>query len=144
MSYQEQTTAAAGAGEVDPKLVTQDLAKTMEIYPDCHRFLELVRTSGNEILLKQPGFTTVFVPKGETLTDSLNSDEARQFVLHHIVTGGKTVADLRLMNQVAPLAGHPESVDNSGGTIVIGGASIVHADIACTNGFIHIIDRRLP
>jgi len=144
MSYQEQTTAAAGAGELDPKLVTQDLAKTMEIYPECHRFLELARKAESEVLLKQPGFTTVFVPKSEALTKSLSTGEARQLVLDHVVQGGKTAADIRLMQRIEPLSGHVEAVSGDAGTLVIGGASILHADIACTNGFIHIIDRRFP
>jgi uncharacterized surface protein with fasciclin (FAS1) repeats len=86
----------------------------------------------------------VLVPKGEALTGKWSAEEARQVVRRHILTGGKTVADLSLMNEVEPLSGGRIPVGKEGGTVIIGGASIVHGDIACTNGFIHILDRPLP
>jgi len=144
MSFQEQTTASSGAGEIDPKLVTQNLAQTMELRPECRRFLEIVRSAGEEYLLGQPGFTTVFVPANEALTSSLGTEESREFVRNHLVRGGKTVADLKLMKEVEALSGQRQPVTINAGLPVVGGVSIVRADIACTNGFVHIIERPLP
>jgi uncharacterized surface protein with fasciclin (FAS1) repeats len=143
MSFQEQTTQQQGGGEIDPKLATHDAAITMELNPDCREFLELVRTSGEEPILRGPGYITVLVPTNEAMAEVRNTRYPRDVVLRHIFTGAKTEADIGILHDIQPLGGGKLPVSKQGGTVMIGDAVIIHRDVACTNGFIHIIDMPL-
>jgi uncharacterized surface protein with fasciclin (FAS1) repeats len=143
MSFQEQTTQQQGGGEIDPKLATHDAATTMELHPECREFLELVRASGEEAILRGPGYITVLVPTNEAMAEVPHPGHPRDVVLRHIFHGAKTEADIGLLHDMQPIGGGKIPVSKQGGNVMVGDAVIIHRDVACTNGFIHIIDMPL-
>ncbi len=143
MSYQEQTTASQGTGPVDTKNATSDVESTLASLPECSRFLELARSTGADRNFRLPGYVTVFAPANDAINSLQPVPDSIEFVLRHILLGGKTSADLALMDRVETLAGNPLSVQKEEGTVRIGGARLVRSDIPATNGFVHLIDKLL-
>ena len=70
-----------------------------------------------------------------------NAERLRAVIALHIVRGRQTLADLKTASTLKSIGGEPVEVSVSGPEARFGGARIVRADIPCTNGQIHIIDK---
>jgi uncharacterized surface protein with fasciclin (FAS1) repeats len=138
MSYQEQTTINEGTGPIDSKNATKDVGATIESLPECRAFFELARSSGADRHFRRPGYITLFAPNNEAMSKAETPADANAFVLRHLALGGKTAADLRLMQDLQMLEGEALKVDRA--TMRIGNATLVRTDIPATNGFVHVID----
>lgn len=83
------------------------------------------------------------LPKGtvETLLEPENRAALKAILLHHVVSG-RVMADQAAKRDHAPtLNGQRAKLQVTEAEITIGGAKIVKADIDCSNGVIHVIDR---
>ena len=100
--------------------------------------------------LKGAGPFTVFAPTDEafaklpagtveSLIDPANKDKLTAILTYHVVSGEVFAKDLEEGMAPATLNGETLHVSLEGGAKV-NGASVVTADIACTNGVIHVID----
>jgi uncharacterized surface protein with fasciclin (FAS1) repeats len=113
--------------------------------------LAAVDAAGLGDTLAEGGPFTVFAPSDEAFAklpegtvESLLADREKLTVVltYHVVRGRVTAADAAGLSSAATLQGGelPISTD---GAIHIGDASVVSADIAASNGVIHVIDRVL-
>ena len=116
MSFQEQTTQQQGGGEIDEKLATHDAATTMELNPDCCSFLELVRASGEELILRGLGYITVLMSNNEGMAQLPHPRHPRDVVLRHIVAGAKTEANIGMLHEIQPMRCGRIPVTKQGGT----------------------------
>lgn len=102
--------------------------------------------------LKGKGPFTVFAPTDEafaklpksTLDDLLkpeNKAMLRRVLTAHVVPGRVTLSDVVKLKSAKAVSGDTLSIAASGGTVMIDGATVVKADIAASNGVIHVIDR---
>ncbi len=98
--------------------------------------------------LKGAGPFTVFAPTDDAFAklpagavDGLLADKAKlaKVLTYHVVSGKVLAADLK--------SGDVKTVEGSAAHVVVGengvtvnGAKVTSADVACTNGVIHIID----
>jgi uncharacterized surface protein with fasciclin (FAS1) repeats len=151
MSSQDQTTMGQGGG-TDDSLTAKSILRTLEAIPDLSYFLNAIRTVGLERELIQPGYRTLFAPTNEAL-DAMpndfyrellkpeNANRLRGILSLHIVQGRQTLADLNTTPTVRSLGGEPVEVSVEADEARFGGARILRADIPCTNGQLHIIDR---
>ncbi len=101
--------------------------------------------------LKGEGPFTVFAPTDsafanvpqDVLADLLkpaNKGKLTQVLTYHVVPG-KIVADKVVkMKGLTTVEGQRLDLSAEGGTVTVDGAKVVKADIACTNGVIHVID----
>jgi hypothetical protein len=140
MSYQDQDQAGLGEGPVRMENATRNIWDTLEADGRFKRFLRAAR----DIQLKNnfvgPDRITVFaVPDDVIGSESDNS--LHSLVRMHVIEGYQTSADLRITPVVRSLDGPPVTVAYGGGRAHFGDAMVEHADIACTNGIIHILDR---
>jgi len=132
MSSQDQTTRAQGTA-VDESLQTADLLDTARTLPEISDFMNALQRAGLEYELRSPDLRTLFAPiNGSTVSEN----EIRR----HIVRGRQTEADLRTAPALQTVAGEALQVQYDPAGSVVGGAKILHADIACLNGHIHIIE----
>ena len=151
MSSQDQTTANLGTGRND-SLASRRIFETAESLPAISRFVEALRQAqmDNDLLMAE--WRTLFAPTNEALDAAPNdfwnelmkpenSERLRAIVALHIVRGRQTLADLKTTATVKSLGGEPVEVSVEGPQARFGGARIIRADIACTNGQIHIIDK---
>ena len=110
-----------------------------------------VTAAGLVDTLKGAGPFTVFAPSDDafaklpagTVDDLVkpeNKDKLTQILLLHVLSGKVTAADVsgKTMSP-ASVQGEALNVDGTNG-VTINGAKVTTADIACSNGVIHVID----
>jgi uncharacterized surface protein with fasciclin (FAS1) repeats len=101
--------------------------------------------------LKGPGPFTVFAPTDEAFArlpagtlDSLlkpeNRDRLRRILTYHVVAGKVMAADAAKLRSAKAVSGDTIAIDARDGTVTVGSAKVVKADITARNGVIHVID----
>ena len=101
--------------------------------------------------LKGKGPFTVFAPTDEAFAKlpegtlkSLLKPENKQrltaILTYHVVAGNVKAADVIKLSSAKTLNGQSVTIKTAGGKVLINGATVVKADIAATNGTIHVID----
>ena len=72
--------------------------------------------------------------------DSIDSEELKNILLHHIVEGKYSAADLSGMNELTTLGGSPIKVGEANANVVVDGADLILSDQEADNGYVHLID----
>jgi uncharacterized surface protein with fasciclin (FAS1) repeats len=112
-----------------------------------------VVAAGKVELLSGPGPFTVFAPTDEafaalpagTLDDLLkaeNKEKLGKILSYHVVSGKVMSADVKT-GEVPTAAGAKLNAKVSGGSVMINDAKVIKADVAVSNGVIHVIDKVL-
>ena len=102
-------------------------------------------------VLKGEGPFTVFAPTDEAFAalpegtvESLllpeNKDLLVSILLYHVVSGAVMAADVVELDSAATVNGASVSISVSDSGVMINNANVVQADVAASNGVIHIID----
>ena len=100
-------------------------------------------------VMKGAGPYTVFAPTDDAFAkvpkatlDALAKDKAKlQAVLkYHVLAGSVSAADLKMMKDFGTVQGGRIKIGAQGATLTIDDAKIVKADIAASNGIIHVVD----
>ena len=109
-----------------------------------------VTAAGLVETLKGPGPFTVFAPTdeafaalGTTVDDLLkpeNKDKLVAILTYHVIPGKVMAADLKDGMEAKTVNGETVMIDLDNGAMV-DDAKVVTADIAATNGVIHVIDK---
>merc|ERR1712099_11147 len=101
--------------------------------------------------LSGPGPFTVFAPTDDAFTALLEALNATKEELlartdlatilqYHVINGQVLSSDLAPTQDVTTLSGDSLTVTNDGTTVMAGPATVVIADVVCSNGVIHAID----
>lgn len=109
-----------------------------------------VKAAGLVDTLNGAGPFTVFAPTDEafaklpagTVEDLLkpeNKEKLKGVLTYHVVPGKIMAADVKTSN-VKTVNGKEVAVKADGGGVTIGSAKVVKADVAASNGVIHVID----
>jgi len=104
--------------------------------------------------LKGPGPFTVFAPTDaafaalpagtvESLLKPENHEKLVAILTYHVVPGRVTAAQVERMDAATTVQGGKVAIRASGGAVTINGARVVSADVAASNGVIHVIDKVL-
>lgn len=112
---------------------------------------DAMRSTGLDTALAQGGPYTFFAPSDKaletmdklrenTLPESIDNEELRRILLHHVAKGSYTAADLVNMSGVATLDGDSLKIGKTDNEVTIESASIIFADRPAENGYVHIID----
>ena len=110
-----------------------------------------VTTAGLADTLKGPGPFTVFAPTDaafaklpagtvDTLLMPANHDQLTAILTYHVVAGELKAADLSKVTSVKTVEGQNLTVAITAGSAKVNDANVTTADIACSNGVIHVID----
>lgn len=102
--------------------------------------------------LKGPGPFTVFAPTDEafaelpegtveTLLMPENKEMLVAVLTYHVVPGSVSSADVQGLDEAATVNGKMISIDASADGVMINDAHVTTADIAASNGVIHVIDK---
>ncbi len=131
---------------------THDIVDTAVAAGSFSTLVAAVTAAGLVDTLKGAGPFTVFAPTDdafaalpegtvENLVKPENKDQLTAILLGHVVPGAVMAADVagQVMDP-ATAGGATLHVDGTHG-VVAGGATVVTADIVCTNGVIHVIDK---
>lgn len=101
--------------------------------------------------LKGKGPFTVFAPTDEafaklpegtlkSLLKPANKQKLTSILTYHVVAGNVKAADVIKLSRVKTLNGESITIKVVGDKVLINGATVVKADIAASNGTIHVID----
>lgn len=115
-------------------------------------FAKAVEKANLSETLRGPGPFTVFAPTDaafeklpagqlEKLFKPENKEELVSLVNYHVIKGSKKAADIGKWQTANMINGQTAPVKLDAGKITIGGAHVVAADIATSNGIIHGIDK---
>lgn len=110
-----------------------------------------VQAAGLVDALKGDGPLTVFAPTDEAFAalpegtlDSLlkpeNKDQLAAILLYHVVSGKVMSSDLSGTVNAETLQGDTIEIVASADGVTVNGANVVTADVAASNGVIHVID----
>jgi len=101
--------------------------------------------------LKGKGPFTVFAPTDEAfaklpagtvenLLKPENKDQLTAILTYHVVPGNVMAADVVKLSEAETVNGKKVNIKVEGDTVMINDARVVSADVAASNGVIHVID----
>ena len=137
--------ALAGPAKSGAKL---DIVDTAVAAGNFKTLATALQAAGLIDTLKGEGPFTVFAPTDEAFAklppgtvEGLLKDKAKltEILTFHVVAGKVTASDVMKLSSAKTVSGKTVSIDTSDG-VRVGGARVVKADIAASNGVIHIID----
>ncbi len=111
--------------------------------------LAAAEAAGLVDVLRSEGPFTVFAPTDEAFAklpegtiEALleDTDALRAILLYHVVPGRVMAADVVSLSEAETAQGAKISISTYGETVRINDATVVQADVAATNGVIHVID----
>ncbi len=109
-----------------------------------------IKIAGLTDVLKNKGPWTLFAPTdaafGKLLSDHLDSllrspETMCELIAFHLLPGEFTTEEIKFLPARAPVGGKRLLVCR--GRIQINGAKVLEADLACSNGVLHCLDRVL-
>jgi len=153
--------SACGGGQEQPEqaeaeteMAGDTLGSIAEIASNDARFSTLVTALDSAGLVQTfqgDGPFTVFAPTNEafnqlpegTVQDLLqpeNRERLTAILTYHVVEGANMAADVQGMSSATTLEGSDLSISTSNGSVQVGDATVVQADVEASNGVIHAID----
>ena len=114
--------------------------------------VSLVKKAGLAGTLSGMGPFTVFaptdaafakVPKATLTALGNNKAKLRAVLLYHVLKGRVTAAQAMKVSSAKTLNGKSLTIRVSGGKVIVGGATVVKANIRASNGIIHVINKVL-
>ncbi|MCB9600086.1 MAG: fasciclin domain-containing protein [Sandaracinus sp.] len=132
---------------------TSDIVDTAVAAGSFSTLAAALEAAGLVDTLKSAGPFTVFAPTDEafaalpegTVENLLLPENREQLVAvltYHVVSGDVRAADVAGLTEATTVQGSALSIDTSNG-VRINDANVTQADIVCSNGVIHVVDRVL-
>ncbi len=143
----EAAAAETGAAADAPK----DIVDTAVAAGSFNTLAKLLTDAGLVETLKGEGPFTVFAPTDEAFAAvpadtlaALGADKAllTKVLTYHVVPGKVMAADIAA-GDVATVAGPTVALTVTDGKVMVNDATVVTADVAASNGVIHVIDKVL-
>jgi uncharacterized surface protein with fasciclin (FAS1) repeats len=137
---------AAPAAE---KKADKDIVETAVAAGQFKTLAKALTEAGLVEALKGKGPFTVFAPTDaafaklpEGTLEALLADKAKLTAIlkYHVVAGQVMAADAVKLDSAKTLQGEKITISAKGDKVMINNATVVKADIACSNGVIHVID----
>lgn len=131
---------------------TKDVVDTAISAGKFNSLAKALGAAGLVEVLKGKGPYTVFAPDDDAFAklpaESLNSlladkDKLAKVLKLHVVDGTVTAKKVARISSVKSIEGESLAVKKTDGKIAIGDANVIAADIKCSNGVIHVIDKVL-
>lgn len=144
--------SASGAGT--PAQARADIVDTAVRAGQFKTLAAALQAAGLVDTLKGAGPFTVFAPTDaafaalpagtvENLLKPENRDKLVAILTYHVVPGRVTASQVAGMKAARTVEGGDLAIRASGGTVTVDGARVVGADVAASNGVIHVIDKVL-
>ena len=143
--------ALAGSGMKHDMAQPKNIVQTAVAAGSFKTLAAALTAAGLVETLEGPGPFTVFaptdeafakLPKGtvENLLKPENKEKLKAVLTYHVVSGSVDSKAVMNMESAATVNGSSVSIAVKGGSVMVNDAKVVKADIACSNGIIHVID----
>ncbi len=145
--------ALVGGAVPAPASDTASIYDNLVLMKEHSVLLVAVTETKEAATLKAAGPYTLFVPTDaafktldeEAVKKLVTGKEAvRKLLRAHLAEGKITTKELADLKEVRTLQGGVLKVEKVKDGVRVGGAKIVAADVACSNGVIHVVDAVLP
>ena len=139
-------------GDPSSAAATGNIVETANAAGQFTTLTTLLKQAGLAKTLEGEGRFTVFAPTDDAFAkvpkktlDALAKDKAklRSVLLYHVAKGKLTAAKVVKRKSIKTLNGKRVSVRVRDGKVFVGAARVTTADVAATNGVIHVINRVL-
>ena len=146
------TAAPAPAQPAAHAAAQRNIVQTAVAAGQFTTLVKLVKAAGLAGTLQKPGPYTVFaptdaafkkVPKATLAVLAKDKAKLRAVLLYHVVKGKVTAAQAMKLRSARTLEGQSLSIRVSGGKVVVGGATVMKANVMASNGVIHVINKVL-
>ena len=128
-----------------------DIVDTAVAAGTFHTLVAALQAAGLADTLKGNGPFTVFAPTDEafsklppgtveTLLKPENREKLKSILLYHVVAGDVTSAQVVKLTSAKTINGQDVKIKVVDGSVMVNDAKVVKADIATSNGVIHVID----
>ena len=146
-------TAAAGPATTSaPKMDQKNIVQTAVAAGQFKTLASLLTKAGLAGTLQGKGPFTVFaptdaafakVPKATLAALAKNKAKLRAVLLYHVVKGKVTAAQAMKLRSAKSLQGTSLSIRVRNGKVIVGGATVIKANVMASNGVIHVINKVL-
>jgi uncharacterized surface protein with fasciclin (FAS1) repeats len=144
------TSSLFGVAHAEPKAEAKDLVAVASGNGSFKTLVAAVKAAGLVETLQGPGPFTVFAPTDEafaklpkgTVEDLLkpeNKEKLIAILTYHVVAGKVMSADVKTM-KAKTVNGQSLDLKVTDGAVTVDNANVVKADVAASNGVIHVID----
>ena len=146
------TAGSAGAAPAKHAQAQSNIVQVAAANPQFTTLVSLVKKAGLAGALSGKGPLTVFAPTDAAFAKvpkatlaALLKDKAKlkSVLLYHVVKGKVTAAQVVKLKSAKTLEGSTVPIKVSGGKVYVDGAQVVKADVAASNGVIHVINKVL-
>jgi uncharacterized surface protein with fasciclin (FAS1) repeats len=143
------TAAAVALTAVPAQAQTKDIVDTAVGAGMFNTLVTAVKAANLVETLKGAGPFTVFAPTDEAFAkvpkaalEGLLKDQAKlkEVLTYHVVAGKVMAADVVKLKDAKTVQGQSVKIAVDGGTVMVDNAKVVKADVAASNGVIHVID----
>lgn len=147
------TVMASGAfgADMSDSMAKKDIVDTAIAAGDFKTLATALKAAGLVDTLKGKGPFTVFAPTDEAfaklpagtvenLLKPANKAKLTSILTYHVVAGDVKAADVVKLTTAKTVNGQSVSIKAQNGTVMIDSAKVIKADIAASNGTIHVID----
>jgi uncharacterized surface protein with fasciclin (FAS1) repeats len=129
----------------------KDIVDTAVSAGSFNTLAKALKAAGLVETLKGPGPFTVFAPTDEafaklpagtldTLLKPENRDKLRRILTYHVVPSKVTSAEVTKLRSAKAVSGDTIAIAARDGAVTVDNAKVVKADVAASNGVIHVID----
>ncbi len=148
----EDSTTTVKTEPMEPKVeAPKDVIDVAVGSADHSTLVAAIKAAGLVETLKGAGPFTVFAPTNaafnalpagtvENLLKPESKESLTKILTYHVVAGSVKAADLKDGQMVKTLQGGELKVTIKDGKVMINGANVTAADLASSNGVIHVID----
>jgi uncharacterized surface protein with fasciclin (FAS1) repeats len=146
------TTTAGRTTTTGTTMAEKNLVQTAVAAGQFTTLASLLEKAGLAGTLEGKGPYTVFaptdaafakVPKATLAALADNKAKLRAVLLYHVVKGKVTAAQAMKLQSATSLEGMSLPIRVSGGKVIVGGATVVKANVMASNGVIHVINKVL-
>jgi uncharacterized surface protein with fasciclin (FAS1) repeats len=143
---------AVGVATAGARMGEKNLVQTASAAGQFKTLASLLQKAGLAGTLAGKGPFTVFaptdaafakVPKATLASLAKDKSKLRAVLLYHVVRGKVTAAQAMKLQSAKTLEGKSLRIRVSGGKVIVGGATVVKANVLASNGVIHVVDRVL-
>jgi uncharacterized surface protein with fasciclin (FAS1) repeats len=143
--------AAIGLAGLGAEAAEKDIVDTAVEAGQFQTLAAALEAAGLVETLKGPGPFTVFAPTDEafaklsagtveTLLKPENKEQLTAILTYHVVPGKVMSQDVAEIDEARSVNGKMMDVEVDGSAVKVNDATVTQADIAATNGVIHVID----
>jgi uncharacterized surface protein with fasciclin (FAS1) repeats len=132
----------SGPGDIVEVAVNNGSFNTLVAAATAAGLVEALQADGPLTLFAPTDEAFAALPDGtvESLLLPENVEALQAILLYHVVAGKVMSADLGGVMVVPTLEGSPIEIIAEGAGVTVNGANVIAADVAASNGVIHVID----